>query len=111
MTDIEQIAERDFQEKVLDQKDTPVLVQFISPYCVPCKSLGLQVEKVAEHFAESLIVYKIDALQSPDLCKEFAITSVPRLFLFNKGNLIGDIAGSNSKSTSLIEWIQNSLNN
>ena len=55
----ERIKLSDFEEKVLNSS-VPVLIDFYSDSCVPCKRLAPVVGTVEDERAGSLLVYKVN---------------------------------------------------
>src|SRR5436853_3898710 len=73
-------------EKEVEQSDKPVLVDFWAPWCGPCRMLGPTIDKIAEQFAGKVKVGKLNVDDAPDVASKFAITSIPRVFIFKGGD-------------------------
>lgn len=69
------------------------LVDFWAEWCGPCRTLGPIVEKVAEHNADSLRVYKVNVDDYPELAQRFEIRGIPTLLLFKDNELAERIVG------------------
>ena len=92
----ERIKLSDFEEKVLNSS-VPVLVDFYSDSCVPCKRLAPVVGTVEDERAESLSVYKVNINFDADAASEYEVTAAPTLVLFKDGRKLQDIQAYSEK--------------
>lgn len=77
------INESNFDEKVM-RTDMPVLVDFYSESCAPCRMLAPVIDKLAEG-ANDFSVYKVNVGQSPLLADRYGVMSIPTLIVFRSG--------------------------
>jgi len=90
------------------QSDKPVLVEFWAPWCVYCRRIGPAYDKIAEQYADSIEVVKINIDEESELSDREQIEVVPSLVLYKNGEAIGSIVAPESKS--MIEnFIKDSL--
>lgn len=75
------------------ENKTPVLIDFYSTTCDPCKWLLPILDDVEKHFRLKLKVIKINVEQSTDLAHQFDIRSVPTLILIKDKESLWRIAG------------------
>jgi len=62
----------------------PVIVYFTTPDCVPCKTIQRPaLSKLSGLMGDKLEVVEIDAIQRPDLARQWGVMSVPTTFLLN----------------------------
>ena len=99
----ERIKLSDFEEKVLNSS-VPVLVDFYSDSCVPCKRLAPVVGTVEDERAESLSVYKVNINFDADAASEYEVTAAPTLVLFKDGKETARHTGVFRKD-ELTSWI------
>ncbi len=90
------ITADNFAEEVL-KSDKPVLVDFWAPWCGPCKMLAPIVEEIAEEYADSVKVGKVNVDDQPALAAKFGISSIPALLVFRNGAVVNSAVGYRSK--------------
>ena len=101
------ITENEFQTEVLTSP-LPVLVDFFTPTCGPCKSLAPVLEELATENAGTLKIVKVNAGTEPTLAGTYRITGVPTLLLFRGGKVVAQSLGDPGKK-KLQKWITESL--
>jgi thioredoxin 1 len=79
---IENAAE--FESQVLGAQQ-PVLVDFYSNSCPPCRRLAPTIETLAEEYAGRAAVFKINVDRAPDLAQRYGIQGVPSVLFFSEG--------------------------
>jgi thioredoxin 1 len=88
----------DFEQQVV-QASQPVLVDFYSPTCPPCRKLSPTIEKLADQYKDQAVVAKVNVNDIPDLAQEYGISSIPAVILFSNGQEAQRIIGYNSEQT------------
>ncbi len=81
--------------------EQPVLVDFSATWCGPCKILTPIVEKIADEFAGTYRVCKVDIDESPTVTAKFGIKGVPTVLVFKNGEKTGQHVGVTNKETLL----------
>jgi len=87
------LTDADFDAEVL-KSERPVLVDFWAPWCGPCKALTPTIEKLAAEYAGRLKVAKMDIQSHPQTAGNLGIMSIPALFFFADGTVVGTIMGA-----------------
>jgi thioredoxin 1 len=77
--------------------DTPVLIDFWAPWCMPCKIIAPAVDKIAEELKGQVKVAKSNVDEAPDVATELSVMNIPTLVLFKAGKEISRMIGVNSK--------------
>lgn len=91
-----------FQSVVINQPG-PVVVKFGADWCGPCRMM----EPVLDQFSMSepgVSVVRINVDQHGDLAQHYGVSSIPRLFLFEQGKVIGDRVGYLDEQ-QLRDWV------
>ena len=86
----------EFSQKVLRSKQ-PVLVDFYSDTCGPCRRLSPTINDLAEEFAGRAVVAKVDVNALSNLARQFQITGIPAVLLYVDGQEVERIVGYNGK--------------
>jgi thioredoxin 1 len=95
---VREVNEHDFDQVVLQSK-TPVLVDFWAEWCGPCRTLAPIVEAVAEQYASTARVVKLNVDDNPSVMERYRVEAIPTLILFQDGEEKDRIIGAVSKET------------
>jgi len=88
--------------------NTPVIVYFTTPDCVPCRTVQRPaIEKVSVILGEKLKIVEIDATERPDLAKRWGVMSVPTTFLLDAHGEARYVNNGVTRAEKLIQQIQN----
>ena len=90
-----ELSDSDF-DTVLEAK-VPVLVDFWSPTCAPCRTLVPILEELAEENEGDAILAKVNAAQYPALVAQYSIDTLPTLLFFHQGKVVERMVGVQSK--------------
>jgi thioredoxin-like negative regulator of GroEL len=96
-----EIGERDFEKEVIES-GIPVLVDFFTPPCAPCKALVPVLDRTARSFPNVKVV-KVNAWNNQGLCARFKIVGVPVLLFFKGGQNVLRIDGFDDSTAKRIE--------
>jgi thioredoxin 1 len=92
MANIQELSESTFENEVLSS-ETPVLVDFWAPWCVPCRRIAPLLEQFALENAEAVKVVKINTDENGDLARDYNIDAIPTLILFKGGQVVERFVG------------------
>lgn len=82
----------------LAQSDKPVLVDFWAPWCTYCRRIGPAFDKIAQQYADSLIVGKVNIDEEPALAQQEQIEVIPTLVLYRDGQAVASIVAPETKA-------------
>lgn len=85
-------------DELVNHGEKPVLVDFWAPWCVYCRRIAPAYEKIAQQYADRLVVAKVDIDKNPDLARQERIEVIPTLVLYHKGEALGSIVAPESKA-------------
>jgi thioredoxin 1 len=94
-----------FEAEVL-QSETPVLADFYSDSCVPCKRMSPVLAEIEEEYKGSLKVVKINIGFDGELAEKYEVQAAPTFVFFKNGEEAARIRGA-VKKAALIEAINN----
>ena len=103
----ERIKLSDFEEKVLNSS-VPVLVDFYSDSCVPCKRLSPVLFALEEEYAEKLKIVKININFDSELAEKYEVQAAPTLVFFKNGEEVSRPRGA-VKQAEIKEVIEKSV--
>ena len=88
-----ELGDQNFNQ-VITSTDKPVLVDFYSPTCGPCRILAPMVEDLARKYAGRAKVCKFDTSRHPMTPSRFQIRGVPTLIFFKNGQPVDQVVGA-----------------
>jgi thioredoxin 1 len=74
----------DFESRVLGARQ-PVLVDFYSDSCPPCRQLAPTLETLAEEYEGRAMICKVNVEHVPDLAQRYGIQGIPAVVFFSEG--------------------------
>ena len=90
------ISSADFEEKVL-KTDKPVLVDFYSDTCIPCKRMAGVLGDIEDEYEDKLYLYKVNVNYEEDLTAKYQVMSAPTLIVFENGEEKSRLSGTAGK--------------
>jgi thioredoxin 1 len=94
---VSEVSDSSFEADVL-KSDRPVLVDFWAAWCAPCRMLAPTVEAVAEKYAGSARVVKLNVDDNPSVSQRYGIKGIPTLILFKNGREEERVVGATSEA-------------
>lgn len=96
-----------FENEVL-KADVPVLVDFFTNECGPCRNMLPVLEALEQESQGRFKIVKINAADDPQFTAAFGITTVPVFVLFRAGDRLAQCSGVRSKK-ALVQWMEEAL--
>ena len=97
------ITSENFDRTVMQSENT-VLIDFWAGWCGPCRMLAPIIDEIAEEYADTVTVGKINVDEQPQLAAAFGVESIPTLIAFKNGVPLGALVGLQTKE-SVIDLI------
>ena len=97
MSEITDITDSEFTDAVLGA-DSPVVIDFWAPWCMPCRMQG----PILERFAMAnpgVKVVKVNVDESPKTAGTYGIRSIPTIAVFQKGQAVLGAVGLQNKDS------------
>lgn len=88
-----ELTDMTFQQEVTGSP-VPVLVDFYSPTCGPCRMLAPVIEELARLYAGRAKVCKLDTSRHQMVAAQFQIRGVPTLLFFKDGRVVDQLVGA-----------------
>ena len=86
------VSSDQFQAEVLDAK-LPVLVEFYSDSCIPCKQLSPILGGLEDDYEDQLKVVKVNVNFDGDLAEQYEVAASPTILFFKDGKEVERIRG------------------
>ena len=63
----------------------PVVIDFWATWCGPCVSMAPTIDRLADEYADRVVIGKYNVDEEGDLATEFRIMSLPTILFFKNG--------------------------
>ena len=89
------VTEADFEYEVIQySQQVPVIVDFWADWCIPCKTLGPILSKLADERQGDFRLAKVDVDENPKLAQRFNVRGIPVVKGFRDGQVIAEFTGA-----------------
>jgi thioredoxin 1 len=101
------ISKDNFTQAVLEES-LPVLVEFYSDSCIPCKQMSPILGAVEDDYEDQLKVYKVNVNFDAELAADYEVMASPTLLFFKGGKEVERLRGL-VKKPELLEHVKKLL--
>ena len=101
------IGKDEFENEVL-RSDIPVLADFYSDSCIPCKRMSPILSQIETEYSDKIKVVKINTNFEKELVEKYEILAAPTLVFFKNGEEASRIRGA-VKKDEIIQYIDSLL--
>lgn len=103
------ITDQNFEEVVVNNAN-PVVIDFFTTWCPPCKMLAPVIEKVAEVYTGKVEFVKMDLDQCPITGSKFQVDRIPTVLFLKKGEIVSSFVGFREEQ-DIKDWVEGGLIN
>ena len=86
------VGSAEFEAEVLKEK-LPVIVEFYSDSCIPCKQLSPILGGIEDDYEDQVKVVKVNVNFDADLAGEYQVMASPTILFFKDGKEVDRIRG------------------
>ena len=88
-----ELTDHEFQN-FLGRATLPVMVDFYSPTCGPCKALAPLIHRLSREYLGRVHIASLNTSLHPGTAGHYQIRGVPTLLFFRNGQLIDQVVGA-----------------
>jgi len=89
-------TDTNFKKEVLESQ-LPVLVDFWTTWCGPCKIIAPIIDELAKEYHNKIKIGKVNVDENPRIATHYGIMSIPTLIFFKNGRVMDQAVGALGK--------------
>lgn len=99
MANVINITVENIQAELLQASEQKlVIIDFWADWCEPCKQLMPVLEKLANEYADQVVLAKINCDEQQAIAMQFGVKNLPTVILFKNGQAVDGFAGVQPES-------------
>ena len=107
-TEIE-VNDNSFEKEIIERSNqTPVVVDFWAPWCMPCRMLSPALERFAGEYKGKFILAKVNVDEARAAAQRYGIMSIPCVKMFKNGKVFDEFIGAIPEN-QVKEWLDKNL--
>lgn len=91
-----EFTDSNFEEKALNSGQVTV-VDFWAQWCGPCRAIAPIIEELADEFAGTVAIGKVDVDANQELAMKYSIRSIPTILILKDGEVVEKHVGAITK--------------
>ena len=96
MSSAKAVTDATFQSDVLEH-EKPIMVDYWAEWCGPCRAVSPILDAIASENSDKLSIVKLNVDDNPATAEKYGITSIPAMFVFEKGQVVKRVIGAKPK--------------
>ncbi|HWH26509.1 MAG TPA: thioredoxin [Pseudolysinimonas sp.] len=96
MSSARDVTDASFQSDVLES-EKPIMVDFWAEWCGPCRAVSPILDQIAAEHSDKLDIVKLNVDHNPETAMKYGITSIPAMYVFQKGEVVKRVIGAKPK--------------
>lgn len=101
------ITDPEFEKEVV-KNEKPVIIDFFTVWCPPCKMLSPIMEKLSDEYKDKVEIIKMDLDQCPNTGNTFGVDRIPTVIFFSNGKPKSSFIGFREE-VDIKGWIEDNL--
>jgi thioredoxin 1 len=91
-----EFTDSNFEDKVLNSGNVTV-VDFWAQWCGPCRAIAPIIEELADEYAGTALIGKVDVDANQELAMQYSIRSIPTILILKDGEVVEKHVGAITK--------------
>ncbi|WMX13872.1 MULTISPECIES: thioredoxin [unclassified Aureispira] len=91
-----EFTDSNFEDKVLNSGSVTV-VDFWAQWCGPCRAIAPIIEELADEYAGTALIGKVDVDANQELAMQYSIRSIPTILILKDGEVVEKHVGAITK--------------